>query len=117
MIAPIRAGLLEAEQAEALDHDLVRFRENLGRDVESTMLLPTMIDQRTNLAQEFLERYEAEYPDALAPEPIPDSQGIPNATAEGRTIFAVEDDELLKTAKRAREAYRTDATELVTRLS
>ena len=117
VIAPVRAGLLEAEQAEALGDDLARFRENLGREVELTMLLPTMIDQRTNLAQQFLEQYEAEYPDALAPEPIPDSQGIPNATAQGRTVFAVEDDELLKTARRAREAYRTDAVELITRLS
>lgn len=109
VVAPVRAGLLEAEQAEVLRRDLDDFEADLGRTIELSMVLPTMIDSRTNLSEEFLAHYEEHFPDAIAPEPIPDSQGIPNATAEGRTLFAVEEDDLLTTAQRAKDAYREDA--------
>jgi chromosome partitioning protein len=115
LLVPVRAGLLEAEQANALEADLEEFRET-GRDVEVTMVLPNMIDTNTNLGNRYLDEYSNRYPDAIAPEPVPDSQDIPNTTDAGETLFARDEDGLLSTAQRAREAYAANATELITRI-
>jgi chromosome partitioning protein len=75
-----------------------------------------MIDTNTTLGNRYLDEYGDRYPDAIAPEPIPDSQDIPNTTDAGETLFARDGDELLATAQRAREAYAANATELITRI-
>jgi len=115
LLVPVRAGLLEAEQAEKLLSDLDDFRDT-GREVNLTMLLPNMVSEHTKLGSRYLEEYEEQYPDTIAPEPIPDSQDIPNTTADGKTIFAIEKGELLSTAQTAREAYQANAAELISRI-
>lgn len=115
VVAPVEAGEFEAEQAAALQADLTAFSDRFDINIELTMLLPNKIDQRTTLGEEYLEQFGADYPDAVAPTHIPDSQDIRNAAREGETVFARE--KLSATAERARDAFIEDADELVTRLS
>lgn len=120
VIAPLKPGKFESEQLDRLDRDLEAIRDAHPVDPQLTMVVPTMIDGRTNLSERFLAdlRDEANgYPKAVAPAPVDKSQGISNTQDEGRTLFAVADDELSSTAQRAREAYRTNTTELLTRLT
>lgn len=114
VLVPVETGAFEAGQARRLQEDLNNLREVYDVDVEFTMLLPNKIDTRTKLARQYLDDYEDEYGETIAPEPIPDSQDIRNAAAAGRTIFALE--EPSRTAQRAREAFETDAAELIHRL-
>ncbi|CAM3023573.1 hypothetical protein [Halobacterium salinarum] len=61
-----------------------------------------------------MEAFHEEYPDAIAPEYIPYSQDIRNATQQGMTAFELEDPST--TAQRAREAYLADAAALLERV-
>jgi len=114
VLTPVEAGEFEADQADALSGDLDDIREKHNHSVDHTMLLPNKIDFQTNLSDRYLERYQNDYPDEVAPEPVPFSQDIRNATSDGKTAFALE--EPSKTAKAAREAYRANARELITRI-
>lgn len=114
VVAPVEMGPFEAGQARELQKDLATITENFDITISLAMVLLNKVDQRTNLASEYLERYEAEYPDILAPMPVPVSQDIRNALDNGETIFALTDPS--RTAKQAIEAYRAAATELSTRL-
>jgi len=114
VLAPVEMGPFEAEQAGALREDLEKIRSNFGIDVELVMVLPNKVDDRTKLATEYLEAFHEEYPDAIAPEYIPYSQDIRNATQQGMTAFELEDPST--TAQRAREAYLADAAALLERV-
>ena len=115
VLTPVETGHFEAEQARALVGDLNRFQDAVGREVGLAMLLPNKVDQRTKLAQRYLEEYTTEFGEPIAPEPIPDSQAIRNAAANGQTVFAYE--EPSKTAQRAQEAFQADADALVDRIN
>ena len=115
VLTPVETGHFEAEQARALVGDLNRFQDAVGREVGLAMLLPNKLDQRTKLAQRYLEEYTTEFGELIAPEPIPDSQAIRNAAANGQTVFAYE--EPSKTAQRAQEAFQADADVLVDRIN
>jgi len=81
------------------------------------MVIANLFDRRTNLHSETLEEFEAEFADLMAPEYVVDSQQIRTVTDEGRTLFDVQDDELLATGEDARAAFRTNAAELYDRLN
>lgn len=115
VIAPVEMGPFESGQAKALRKDLENIAKNYDRDIRLTFVLPNKVDIQTNLAQKYFERYEDEYPDAIAAELVPFSQDIRNAAEEGKTIFAATD--LSDTSKRARAAYETNAEELAARLT
>ena len=114
VLTPVETGHFEAEQARALVGDLERFKEAVKREVSLVMLLPNKVDARTKLARQYLDQYAEQFGELVAPEPIPDSQDIRNAAAQGQTVFALE--ELSSTAERARDAYQTNASELVDRI-
>lgn len=114
VVAPVEMGPFEAGQARELQKDLATITENFDITISLAMVLLNKVDQRTNLASEYLERYESEYPDILAPMPVPVSQDIRNALDNGETIFALTDPS--RTAKQAIEAYRAAANELSMRL-
>ncbi|RNJ22059.1 ParA family protein [Halosegnis longus] len=114
VITPVEMGPFESEQADALRDDLETFRDRFDVEVVLAMVLPNKMDTRTKLASEYLEEFEDQYPDAIAPEPIPVSQDIRNAANSGQTAFALE--EPSTTAERAREAFLADAEALVDRL-
>ena len=78
------------------------------------MLILNELDERTNAGRHFKQTFTENYPDAIAPRQVNYSQDIVNAQIDGQTAFALE--EPSKTATRALEAYRENATELVTRL-
>lgn len=114
VLAPVEMGPFEAAQADALRHDLERIAENFDVEVDLALVLPNMVDLRTNLAEEYLGAFTEEYPDAIAPSIVPYSQDIRNSAEEGRTAFALADPS--DTARRAREAYLDAAEDVLARL-
>jgi chromosome partitioning protein len=114
VIAPAKAGPLEASQLGSLRDDLIKIRADHDVDVALSLVVPNMVEEQTNLAEKYREQYRDEYGAALAPASVPDSQGVPNAADEGRTLFAHES--TLATAERAVEAYRAIAADFLKRL-
>lgn len=115
VLAPVEMGPFEAEQVGALRDDLAKVEANFDVNVDLAMVLPNKVDSRTKLAGEYQDAYQEEYPDSIAPEYVPSSQDIRNATEQGQSIFALESPS--ETAREAREAYRTNAEALVERVS
>lgn len=114
VIVPIEMGPFEAEQADALRRDLDKIAANFATTIELALVLPNKVDTRTTLAEEYLDAFEREYPDAIAADYVPYSQDIRNAAQQGQTAFALTDPST--TATQAREAYLAAADRLVTRL-
>lgn len=114
VLAPVEMGPFEAEQADQLREDLTQMVDAFDVEVGLAMILPNKVDTRTKLAEEYLEAFREEYPDAIAPEYIPYSQDIRNAVDGGQTAFALE--EPSTTAADAREAFEANAQALVDRL-
>jgi chromosome partitioning protein len=111
VITPVEMGPFEAEQADALRRDLDKIAQNFAIGIELALVLPNKVDTRTKLAEEYLEAFESEYPDA---DYVPYSQDIRNAAEHGTTAFALE--EPSTTARRAQEAYLEAAETLIARL-
>jgi chromosome partitioning protein len=114
VVAPVRPGPFEAEQAAQLRRDLETIRDKQGVRIELEMILLNEVDERTKAGKAYLDEFQNEYPDALAPIQIPSSQDVQNAQMNGGTLFGLERPS--KTAQRAIEAYKTDAKELIDRL-
>lgn len=115
VIAPVEMGPLEEKQANGLRNDLGQIAQNFDVNLSLAMVLPNKVDTRTNLAEEYLQKFGDTYPEQIAPEHIPVSQDIRNACDQGQTVFGLE--EPSTTATQAIEAYRTNARELLTRLN
>lgn len=117
VVAPIRPGAFERNQLDSLEtEDLAVIRDAYDIDLELVMVMPTMINQAIKQHRDFPDALAEAYPDAIAPMPVASSQNIPNQQELGRTIFAMDLDDLYETGHRAMEAYRTNTTELLTRL-
>jgi chromosome partitioning protein len=114
IIAPVRPGPFEEGQAAQLRRDLDVIREEQGMDIRLVMLLLNELDERTKAGKAFRDEFSAEYPQAIAPAQINSSQDVVNAQIDGQTLFALE--EPSKTARRALDAYRTNADDLIQRL-
>jgi len=114
VVVPVEAGPFEAQQADRLHDDTERISGNFEVDLELAMLMLNKTDSRTRLSQEFLEEYEEEYPEVVAPEQVPRSQAVRNAANDGHTLFA--SNARTDTAERAREAFMHNAEELLERL-
>ncbi|MGM0718616.1 MAG: ParA family protein [Halobacteriota archaeon] len=114
LIAPVEMGSYEFAQAKQLADDVEKYCSNWGIDSELSMVIPNKFERGTNLADNYMNRYSAEFNGSMSPEPIAKSQDIRNATEAGMTIFELE--EPSTTASRAREAYLENARELVDRL-
>lgn len=116
VLTPVEMGPFEADQADALREDLERIGANFPSVVINLeLVLPNKVDTRTTLAEDYLEAFQEEYPESIAPEYIPYSQDIRNAAEDGATAFALEKPS--KTAKRAREAYLAAADAYLSRVS
>lgn len=114
LIAPVEMGSYEFAQTKQLADDVEKYCSNWGIDAELSMVIPNKFERGTNLADDYMDRYSAEFNGSMSPEPIAKSQDIRNATEAGMTIFELE--EPSTTASRAREAYLENARELVDRL-
>jgi chromosome partitioning protein len=116
-VVPLKPGEFEQNQLDHLEADLERIIEDtedtdLNVSPAVSMVIPTMVDSRTNQAKAFVEYLTTEYPDR-ASVPIPASQNVSDFQGDGQTLFAAVDDELYSTGKRAREAYREATTQLL----
>jgi len=114
VVAPVRPGPFEAGQAAQLRRDLTTIRDEQGVGIELVMVLLNEVDERTKAGQAYLNEFETEYPDSLAPVQIPSSQDVQNAQMHGGTLWSL--DRPSTTAQRAINAYETDAEVLVERL-
>lgn len=117
VIAPLKPGEFERKQLENLQRELVAIRDDGDHDAQPMLQLvfATMVDSTTNLADEFTNILAEEYPD-ISGSPVSESANIGNEQANGRTLFALSDDELYDTGRRAREAYRQLTISLLERL-
>jgi len=113
-VVPLKPGKFERNQLSNLERDLQAIDEDTNGDVQPmvTMVIPTMVDFRTNQAEAFVNDINAEYPNR-ASEPISISQNISDYQGEGKTLFGVADDELSATGKRARNAYQSSTDQLL----
>ncbi len=116
ILAPLKPGAFESEQLDNLQDDLDRIREEQPVDPQLSMVIPTMIDKRTNLSERFVEELRDEHPDTAAPAHVSKSQAVSNWQERGRTLFAVPDDELTATGERVRESYLENTRDLLERL-
>lgn len=116
VVTPVSMGSFELKQARSLKNDLQKIRSSYEQEVQLTMVIANLYDRRTNLHSDILARFEDEFGSVMAPEYIVDSQQIRTVTEEGQSLFDVPDEELLSTAEDARDAFRRNAAELLTRL-
>lgn len=114
VITAVEMGPFEAEQADALRRDLQKIADSFEININLGLVLPNKVDTRTNLAEEYLNVFTAEYPHAIAPEYIPYSQDIRNAAERGMTAFQIQ--EPSTTAQQARNAYLDAAKDLISQL-
>jgi len=113
VVAPLRPGAFERSQLDALEADLAAIRESTPADPALAMVLPTMIDRRTNQSDKFCAEIEAAYPDICGPA-IPSTANIGTLQEEGQTLFDVPDDELYASGREARDGYRAATDQLLT---
>ncbi|GGN26456.1 hypothetical protein [Halarchaeum nitratireducens] len=113
-VAPVRTGPFEAGQAAQLRRDLETIRAEQDVDIKLVMVLLNEVDERTTAGKTYLEEFQDEYPEALAPTQIPSSQDVQNAQMRGGTLFTLAQPST--TAQRAIDAYETNAEALVERL-
>ncbi len=116
VVTPVSMGSFELKQARSLEDDLQKVRSSYGQDVRIRMMIANLYDRRTNLHSDIREQFEDEFASLMAPEYIVDSQQIRTVTDDGRTLFDIPNDELLSTAKDARDAFLANAEELSNRL-
>lgn len=116
VVTPVSMGSFELKQARSLQDDLQKIRSSYGQDVRIRMMIANLYDRRTNLHSDIREQFEDGFASLMAPEYVVDSQQIRTVTDDGRTLFDIPDDELLSTAKDAREAFLANAEELYNRL-
>lgn len=120
LISPACPGQFEENQLkrEVLDTD--EFRNDYGKVLDENsiphpqlrMVVPTKIDRRENESQRFLDNLNETF-DGLVTEPVVNSANVGTAQNIGCTLHAMDDDELYKTGKRAKEAYRNISNELL----
>ncbi len=118
VIAPLKPGAFELTQLENLEDELETIADDNDHaaDPQLQLVFATMVDRTTNLSSEFVEQLEDDYPEIAGP-PVAESANIGDGQADGRTLFAFEDDELYNTGKRARKAYRELTDDLLSRLN
>lgn len=111
-VTPLKPGEFERRQLSNLKRNLAEIRDSHPVEPELSLVFATMVDRRATLDKEFVDELAAEYP-GVAGEPVPATQNIGNEQAAGRTLFALEDDELYSTGREAREAYRSNTNRLL----
>jgi chromosome partitioning protein len=115
IVTPLPPGAFERAQLDKLRTDLETIRGDHPVDPRLTMVIPTIVNQTTNLSERFVSEIETEFSEIVAT-PVTDTANIKNEQAAGQTLFAIEDDELYQTGKRARRAYQDLTTDLLGRV-
>ena len=115
VVAPLPPGAFERQQLDNLQESLASIRETHPVEARIVLIVPTMVDNTTNISDRYLEELREDF-DGLVSTPITDTANIRNNQAEGRTLYAVESDELYNTGRRTREAYSELTTNLLNQL-
>ena len=115
VVAPLRPGAFERNQLDSLEADLQALRDDYPVDPRLAMVLPTLIDRRTTQSESFVEEIRKAYPNIAGPQVV-STQNIGTYQEQGKTLFAVPDDELYSTGKEARDAYRAATDHLLENL-
>jgi len=116
VVAPLKPGAFERDQLQKLDATLEEISADLDVDLGLALIIPTIISSQETLSESFVEYMTEEYPEIVG-EPVTKTADIGNNQNAGRTLFAVPDDELYATGKRAREAYSANTEQLLHRLT
>ncbi|NLV08311.1 AAA family ATPase [Haloarcula rubripromontorii] len=116
VVAPLKPGAFERDQLQKLDATLDEISTDLDVDLGLALIIPTIISSQETLSESFVEYVTEEYPEIVG-EPVTKTANIGNNQNAGRTLYAVPDDELYATGKRAREAYSANTEQLLTQLT
>jgi chromosome partitioning protein len=116
VVAPLKPGAFERDQLQKLDATLDEISSDLDVDLGLALIIPTIISSQETLSESFVEYVTEEYP-GIVGEPVTKTADIGNNQNAGRTLYAVPDDELYATGKRAREAYSANTEQLLTQLT
>ncbi|KOX91405.1 chromosome partitioning protein, partial [Haloarcula rubripromontorii] len=116
VVAPLKPGAFERDQLQKLDATLDEISTDLDVDLGLALIIPTIISSQETLSESFVEYVTEEYPEIVG-EPVTKTADIGNNQNAGRTLYAVPDDELYATGKRAREAYSANTEQLLTQLT
>jgi chromosome partitioning protein len=79
-------------------------------------VIPNRVQRGQRLDQKTVEQLKEKYTDRVSPV-VRKSQDVSNLQAEGKTLFAVSEDELLSTAIEARDAFAAATDQLLTTLT
>jgi chromosome partitioning protein len=115
VVAPLRPGAFERDQLRKLDATLTEIGADLDVDLGLTLVIPTMINRAENQSEAFVEHVRDAYPEIIG-EPVAKTADIGSNQEQGRTLFAVPDDDLYPTGERARDAYRANTEQLLSQL-
>lgn len=116
VVAPLKPGAFERDQLQKLDATLDEISADLEVDLGLSLVIPTIISSRETLSESFVDHVTNEYPDIVG-EPVTKTADIGKNQNAGRTLYAVPDDELYSTGKRAREAYSSNTNLLLSQLT
>lgn len=116
VVAPLKPGAFERDQLRKLDVTLSEISTDLEVDLGLSLVIPTVISSRETLSESFVDHVTSEYPDIVG-EPVTKTADIGKNQNAGQTLYAVPDDDLYATGKRAREAYSANTEQLLSRLT
>lgn len=131
VVVPIRPGAFERDQLdggdpsddpdEGLRADLDDLRDQFAdtdgynATPEIKLIFPTMVDGRISMHENSVRELREDYPDLMG-DPVKSTANIGNEQSEGRTLFALDDDDLYSSGITARESYRELTNDLLERL-
>jgi chromosome partitioning protein len=116
VIAPVIPGAFELNQIDRLAEDLDGLLSGYGAEPELSLVVPNRVQEHQRLDSDTIERLEENYGEIVGPI-VKKSQDVSNFQREGKTLFAVESDELLNTAVEVREAFTANTDQLLTTIS
>lgn len=109
VLVPVQCEYLALEGVSELLSTIARVRENLNRRLSITGILPTMFDERTNLARQVLEEIRRHFGEKVLRNVIPRNVRLAEAPSHGKPIL------LYDVRSKGAEAYLGVARELMER--
>jgi len=109
VLVPVQCEYLALEGVSELLSTIARVRENLNPRLSITGILPTMFDERTNLARQVLEEIRRHFGERVLRNVIPRNIRLAEAPSHGKPIL------LYDVRSKGAEAYLGVARELLER--
>ncbi len=109
VLVPVQCEYLALEGVSELLSTIARVRENLNPRLSITGILPTMFDERTNLARQVLEEIRRHFGEKVLRNVIPRNVRLAEAPSHGKPIL------LYDVRSKGAEAYLGVARELMER--